>query len=122
MNNKASECSNIILLKNTLLNNLKSSNTTSGGELCIHSLKNATSDPVPQPTEIEAPIHEAIKPQMGSLIFFENTPTAYHSVNEMRGYSKERYFVYGSLTLLGSKNKKFRYSKHNLYTDIRMYL
>jgi len=105
------------------LNSLKMSKLSSGGELCTHVyIGNDSQDPPPQPSLNDAPIDNSIAPEMGSLIFFENKRDAYHSVSKMEGYEGERFFIYGSLTIINGSYKHFCNSKYKLDTDIRIYL
>ena len=104
------------------LNEIASTDSSSGGELCIHKFSNPSGQKAAQPDIIDAPIEISIKPRPGTLVFFENDEDAVHSVSRMEGFVGERFFIYGSLTLLNGKNHNFIKTKESLLTDFRMYL
>jgi len=104
------------------LNQIPRVGDSSGGELCIHTFTGSSGKIPAQPDIKESPIVDRLEPDQGTLVFFENDEEALHSVSEMSGFVGERYFIYGSLTLLSGQNKIFANSKEHLATDFRMYL
>lgn len=104
------------------LNSPSCSDAAIGGDLCLHALAGADFDPLPQPHPDKTVTIKKIKPEPGCLVIFENDLTSYHSVSEMKGFNEERFFVYGSLTILSGKNAKIKNSKYSMPTDFKMYL
>ena len=104
------------------LNSPSCNDAASGGDLCLHALAGDDLDPLPQPHPDKTVIIKEIKPEPGCLVIFENDLTSYHSVSEMKGFNDERFFVYGSLTVLSGKNAKIKNSKYSMPTDFKMYL
>lgn len=104
------------------LNQVRESEGSSGGDLCLHKFSAPGGEKLAQPDVVDAPIALSIEPAAGTLVFFENDEDALHSVTRMSGIVGERFFIYGSLTLLSGRNERFAYSKEKLPTDFRMYL
>ena len=78
-----------------------------GGEFVFHHPKNDNAKFFnPQPNENEAPIYEIIPPVAGTLVAFENSDWAYHSVPKMRNWEEGRYFIYGAMTFLDDAVRK----------------
>lgn len=63
---------------------------------------------------------DSIKPGLGKLVIFLNEDDSYHAVSEMKNYEGSRYFIYGSFTLLSSRNQ-FIKNKSKLSTDYHNY-
>ena len=102
------------------LNDLEASKTSSGGNLRLYSPTTASSMD-PQPDASQVACIESVEPKAGRLVVFENTEDAYHDVELMRGYDKERFFCYGALTRLQGRHSKLRKSIKNYKTDFRGY-
>lgn len=105
------------------LNDLEVEAGCTGGELLLHNYEgDEQGDPPPQPPFDQTSILEEVQPKSGRLLIFENNRYSYHSVRKMSGFSGERFFCYGSFTLLSGRNNSFSGSRYRLPTDFKMYL
>lgn len=104
------------------LNEMSEGEGATGGDLRMYVPKQDGVVLDPQPHSNQVREIERIRPKSGRLVIFENTHDAYHDVSLMDGYHGERYFCYGSLTLLSGRNRRLPSVGRRLTTDIKMYL
>jgi hypothetical protein len=93
-----------------------------GGNLDVLRYKGEDSgNPPAYPLESDCEILESVSPAAGRLVIFENTPYAFHAVQEMVGSSKGRYFCYGGYTSLTGVNPEFTRAKHKSPTEFNLF-
>ena len=102
------------------LNNL--SEEAKGGSLLIHQFLDKNKKNIsPQPKNDECKLIQKINPKVGRLVIFLNSDDSFHSVEEMKDEQDYRYFIYGSFTLLGSKNPFLKKNHITLKTDFHLF-
>jgi 2OG-Fe(II) oxygenase superfamily len=90
-----------------------------GGALRLHRLTPGVQS-VPRPDPDDCLLEREIVPEVGTLVAFENTAIAYHSVQMITGANTQRHFVYGAVTRLVGRNTHL-HGKTRLETDWRIY-
>jgi hypothetical protein len=98
---------------------LNSTAKEDGGALRLHRL-NPGGTPLPRPKPEECSLLMEIEPHAGTLVAFQNTAQAYHSVQLMVGANTQRHFVYGAVTRLIGRDTGLREQSH-LKTDWLVY-
>lgn len=98
---------------------LNSTAKEDGGALQLHRL-NPGGTPFPRPKPDECSLLMDIEPQAGTLVAFQNTAQAYHSVELVVGANTQRHFVYGAVTRLMGRDSGLRRQSH-LKTDWLVY-
>jgi hypothetical protein len=94
---------------------LNSTAKEDGGALQLHRL-NPGGTPLPRPKPQECSLLMEIEPHAGTLVAFQNTAQAYHSVQLMVGANTQRHFIYGAVTRLMGRDARLRKQSH-LKTD-----
>jgi len=98
---------------------LNSTAKEDGGALQLHRL-NPGGAPLPRPKPEECSLLMDIEPSAGTLVAFQNTARAYHSVQLVIGADTQRHFVYGAVTRLLGRDSGLRGQAH-LKTDWLVY-
>lgn len=90
-----------------------------GGALRLHRLTPGVQT-VPRPDPSHCSLEREIVPMAGTLVAFENTACAYHSVQRIVGANTQRHFVYGAVTRLVGRSSGL-HGEERLKTDWRIY-
>lgn len=90
-----------------------------GGALRLHRLNPGT-QVIPRPDPSHCSLEREIVPSAGTLVAFENTACAYHSVERIVGTDTQRHFVYGAVTRLVGRSSGL-HGEERLKTDWRIY-